>query len=333
MTMTVIEQRNHWLANSELETIKLEDLTVVSEYQMRVKGEDTTYAEKLLELCKDGHADNLPAVDVMEIDGKRFLVDGFHRVSAMRKAKISEISANIMKGRSSQDAVRYAITSNDTHGLNASSEDMASAIKTALEIDKDTFTNGYKFDTKGFAQHYGFRSTSAKKHTKEYRDSLKTARNDQIRTLDSDGLTQREIAQQVMIDQSTVSAMLENDGKGQSAQIHQLGPLIEAARNARSKSHSNGDDDYKLEPMTNEHFSRHLSHITDCISWHHNQNLTPEKFAEHAASELRMGNSSVANDGVIVSEFFTRFIASLKEHLNDDLPKNTMESLFGETVS
>ena len=73
-----------------------------------------------------------PPVEVYDISGKMYVVDGFHRVKAAIIAKVETIPAVIRKG-SMDDAILTAVKSNATHGLRRSTADKRRAVEMLLD--------------------------------------------------------------------------------------------------------------------------------------------------------------------------------------------------------
>ena len=61
-----------------------------------------------------------------------YLVDGYHRYFASKKAGLKEMSAQVMNG-SLRDAILYAVGVNSDHGLQRSHEDKRKAVMTLLD--------------------------------------------------------------------------------------------------------------------------------------------------------------------------------------------------------
>lgn len=61
-----------------------------------------------------------------------YLVDGYHRYFASKKAGLKEMSAQVMNG-SLRDAILYAVGVNGDHGLQRSHEDKRKAVMTLLD--------------------------------------------------------------------------------------------------------------------------------------------------------------------------------------------------------
>jgi ParB-like chromosome segregation protein Spo0J len=85
----------------------------------------TEYCERMLA------GDAFPAVDAFFDGNEYYLGDGFHRVLAANRAKITEIECNVHKGTVT-DALWLAIGSNATNGARRTPADKRRAIELAL---------------------------------------------------------------------------------------------------------------------------------------------------------------------------------------------------------
>lgn len=79
--------------------------------------------------------DALPAVHVFTIDGQYWLVDGFHRLEAHRRAGMTELFAEVHAG-DNRAALLFAIGANRTHGLRFSNEDKRRAVSLLLKDEE-----------------------------------------------------------------------------------------------------------------------------------------------------------------------------------------------------
>jgi len=109
--------------------IKLEEIRIDGGTQPRVRIDQnavTDYAEAM----SGGEA--FPAVDLVHDGATYWLVDGFHRYHAARRAGKVSISAFVKAGQQA-DAVWASLAVNKTHGLRRTNADKAKAVTTALQ--------------------------------------------------------------------------------------------------------------------------------------------------------------------------------------------------------
>jgi FtsZ-binding cell division protein ZapB len=76
--------------------------------------------------------EDLPPVEVYEVDGKYYLIDGFHRFYAYQKLNQSSIPTLLLKGNHSK-AFQASLKANTTHGLRRSLADKHKIVRKALE--------------------------------------------------------------------------------------------------------------------------------------------------------------------------------------------------------
>lgn len=74
----------------------------------------------------------LPAIKVFRVGSSYYLVDGWHRYYAHKKAGLADIEVEIIDG-TLRDATLYAIGANDEHGLRRSNEDKRKAVMMLLD--------------------------------------------------------------------------------------------------------------------------------------------------------------------------------------------------------
>ena len=113
----------------KLEKIRLEKIKVDGDLQVRDKiNEDAVreYAEVIREGGK------MPPVTVF-FDGKTYhLADGWHRFFAHKQAAFAEIEAEVHDG-SRRDAILFAVSANDKHGLRRTNADKRRSVLVLLE--------------------------------------------------------------------------------------------------------------------------------------------------------------------------------------------------------
>jgi len=83
------------------------------------------YTEDLLNGCI------FPPIEIFDDGVNKWLVDGFHRLFAHKRADFSEIEVNVHQG-TLRDAQLYALGVNDKHGLQRTNADKRKAVMIAL---------------------------------------------------------------------------------------------------------------------------------------------------------------------------------------------------------
>jgi len=109
--------------------LRLDAITVEAGFQCRA-GLDKATVDNYAERMRAG--DTFPPMDVFEIEDQYQLVDGWHRHPAALKAGLTEFAVEIHHG-TRNDALRYALQANATHGLPRSNRDKRRAVGIALE--------------------------------------------------------------------------------------------------------------------------------------------------------------------------------------------------------
>ena len=83
------------------------------------------YAEDIL------HGSIFPPIEIFDDGVNKWLVDGFHRLFAHKRAGITEIEVNVHQG-TQRDAQFYALGVNDAHGLQRTNADKRKAVMIVL---------------------------------------------------------------------------------------------------------------------------------------------------------------------------------------------------------
>ena len=113
----------------KLEKIKLEKINVDGDLQVRDKIIEDAVRE-YAEVIREGG--KMPPVTVF-FDGKNYhLADGWHRFFAHKQAAFPEIEAEVHDG-SRRDAILFAVSANDKHGLRRTNADKRRAVLVLLE--------------------------------------------------------------------------------------------------------------------------------------------------------------------------------------------------------
>lgn len=109
--------------------MKLTEITVDSSLQGRFKLNQEVIDE-YSETIREGG--KLPAIKVFHIGSSHYLVDGWHRYFAHKKAGLADIEVDVIDGNM-REATLYAIGANDDHGLRRNNEDKRKAIMMLLD--------------------------------------------------------------------------------------------------------------------------------------------------------------------------------------------------------
>lgn len=152
-------------------------------------------------VIEDGGA--FPPVVVFYDGADYWLADGFHRLAAHKEAGEQKIAADVRSG-TRIDAVAYAMRANHDNGLPRKEGDYRRAYQAGVR--EGMFE---PHDAAKVAEMVRCSMRWARYLTKEARDAQKEQRNERIVELHEQGLTQREIAREVGVDQRTISRRLE----------------------------------------------------------------------------------------------------------------------------
>lgn len=112
-----------------LQSINLSDIKLNKQTQSRTSiNQDVVndYCDLMLESVE------FPAITLFFDGIDYYLVDGYHRYFASKKAGLKEMSAQVMNG-SLRDAILYAVGVNNAHGLQRSHDDKRKAVMTLLD--------------------------------------------------------------------------------------------------------------------------------------------------------------------------------------------------------
>ena len=109
--------------------MKLTEITVDSSLQGRSKLNQEVIDE-YSETIREGG--KLPAIKVFRIGSSYYLVDGWHRYFAHKKAGLADIEVDVIDGNM-REATLYAIGANDDHGLRRNNEDKRKAVMMLLD--------------------------------------------------------------------------------------------------------------------------------------------------------------------------------------------------------
>lgn len=182
--------------------IPIKDLALEWEHQPRtVINEDVVaqYADAM----RDG-AEFPPVTVFANDDGRKILVDGFYRIHAAKAVGSSEIEAEIRNG-SEQDALRFTLSANATHGLPRDRFALARAF--AIAIDHKLVD---AFDADGVRKLLKCSRRTADALTEGPRNDRDHVAKSLVANLHVLGISQRKIAAKlkahgISIDQATVS--------------------------------------------------------------------------------------------------------------------------------
>lgn len=212
--------------NREPIQLPISGLTIDPEIQQRARIDEaliTEYAETIA-----AWIDSAPIV-VFSDGQTRWIADGFQRTEAASRAGLYAVPALKLDG-GRQDALRYALGANATHGRRRNREDLERAYQTTV---REGFCQAT--DTECVAALLKCSGRWASELTKAAREAAKVARDAEIQRLAEEGKTQREIAGELGIPKSTVDRLAP---KRKTSEMGQAG-----ADPAPATDHAQGDTD------------------------------------------------------------------------------------------
>jgi ParB-like chromosome segregation protein Spo0J len=109
--------------------MKLTEITVDSSLQGRCKLNQEV-VDEYSEVLREGG--KLPAIKVYRVGSRYYLVDGWHRYFAHKKAGLADIEVDIIDG-TIRDATMYAAGANDAHGLRRTNDDKRKSVMMLLD--------------------------------------------------------------------------------------------------------------------------------------------------------------------------------------------------------
>jgi ParB-like chromosome segregation protein Spo0J len=109
--------------------MKLNEIKLNESLQSRISISDEV-VDEYTEVLREGG--KLPAVTIYRVGSVHYLVDGWHRYHAHKKAGLADIQVDVIDG-TLREATLYSVGVNDSHGLRRSNEDKRKAVQTLLD--------------------------------------------------------------------------------------------------------------------------------------------------------------------------------------------------------
>lgn len=109
--------------------MKLTEIKVDSSLQGRCKLNQEV-VDEYSEVLREGG--KLPAIKVFRVGSSHYLVDGWHRYFAHKKAGLADIQVDIIDG-TKREATLYAVGANDDHGLRRTNDDKRKSVMMLLD--------------------------------------------------------------------------------------------------------------------------------------------------------------------------------------------------------
>jgi len=197
-------------------TLEMSEINTNAGTQMRLSKNGETQLNKEAVARYTESIDDLPPVTVIRVErwkktsSNLLLVDGFHRYEAHLKAGRTQIKADVIDMHVFPQALHYACTANDNHGLPFTQENKQSMILHLIEVlGREAFLKRFKLHKTILMATTGASATTYQKATQDYRDNLEKERNELILKLDSEDKSQREIAEITESSKGTVENVIK----------------------------------------------------------------------------------------------------------------------------
>jgi hypothetical protein len=190
-----------------METVKIANVTVASEFQMRVKSDPATLIEyrELIRASEEHWPFDEPCT-LYRVDGTLILTDGFHRLEAMHAEGRTEIRANVRNG-TLLDAKIASLGANKNHGLKRSNADKRRA--GTIAVQDETLR---KWSDRKLAELCGISDFLVSQIRAELPDSCSSARESTVgadgknRPANREKSEQQRVAIRAAIDKSPIAS-------------------------------------------------------------------------------------------------------------------------------
>jgi predicted DNA-binding protein (UPF0251 family) len=170
-----------------------------------------------------GSFKELPWVALIKDTSEYVPIDGFHRLTALQwlaeqadiecQVDLDNVSVRLTEFDTMSEAIVAAAGVNASHGLKRKSTDIQNAIQKLLEVDRIGFSKTkYTLDSEAIMKVVNCSSATYRRATEEIRRELTNARDFEVKRLDYEGISQREIQQRTGVPQKTISRIL-NESK------------------------------------------------------------------------------------------------------------------------
>jgi len=115
--------------NAIAESIRLSDISIDEDLQPRARINQEIVNEYVVAMSQ---GETFPPVIIFNDGENKWLADGYHRYYAAKNAGLNGMAAEFRSG-TKEDALKFSLSANDTHGLRRSHADKRHAVLAALE--------------------------------------------------------------------------------------------------------------------------------------------------------------------------------------------------------
>ena len=211
-----------------MNTIALSKINLKAPTQLRSSGEDMSHVEDLAHSYADtGSFKELPWVALIKDTNEYVPIDGFHRLTALQwlaeqedaecQVDLDNVSVKLTEFATMADAIIAAAGVNANHGLKRKSTDIQNAIQKLLEVNRIGFSKTkYTLDSDAIMKVVNCSSATYRRATEEIRKELTDARDFDVKRLNYEGISQREIQQRTGVPQKTISRILSESKRSMS---------------------------------------------------------------------------------------------------------------------
>ena len=211
-----------------MNTIALSKINLKAPTQLRSSGEDMSHVEDLAHSFADtGSFKELPWVALIKDTNEYVPIDGFHRLTALQwlaeqedaecQVDLNNVSVRLTEFETMADAIVAAAGVNANHGLKRKSTDIQNAIQKLLEVNRIGFSKTkYTLDSDAIMKVVNCSSATYRRATEEIRKELTGARDFDVKRLNYEGISQREIQQRTGVPQKTISRILSESKRSMS---------------------------------------------------------------------------------------------------------------------
>ncbi|WP_370244923.1 hypothetical protein [Alteromonas abrolhosensis] len=327
-----------------MNTIALSKINLKAPTQLRSLGEDMSHVEDLAHSYADtGSFRELPWVALIKDTNEYVPIDGFHRLTALKwlaeqeeiecHVDLNNVSVRLTEFDTMAEAIVAAAGVNANHGLKRKSTDIQNAIQKLLEVDRIGFSkNKFTLDSEAIIKAVKCSSATYRRATEEIRKELTDARDFEVRRLDYEGISQREIQLRTGVSQKTISRILseskrslsnmtqnESESKAHNAEMTQGEPNAHNAEMAQAENMEiEGESNAHNAEMTQGEEKRHNAKIPQGDSKAHNAEMGQAESEEEPSVFNHITSATVAEDPW--AEFD-------KEKRKNDKPRGRKESL------
>ena len=211
-----------------MNTIALSKINLKAPTQLRSLGEDMSHVEDLAHsYAETGAFKELPWVALIKVTNEYVPIDGFHRLTALKwlaeqedidcHVDLNNVSVRLTEFDTIAEAIVAAAGVNANHGLKRKSTDIQNAIQKLLEVDRIGFSkNKFTLDSEAIMKAVNCSSATYRRATEEIRKELAKARDFEVKRLNYEGISQREIQLRTGVSQKTISRILSESKRSLS---------------------------------------------------------------------------------------------------------------------